>query len=185
MNGSSGLDGGVAGGDRPGPDLLFIEGEKRPQAEHAIRRVDERFTPDSATPSSFKYSAPPPGPGWQDHSQLRADDDRFARQMRPGVIAHLLDQGMGRERRVPLLDIAGQDRRLVGQQEKAALDDFFIRRHGQRQGMGRLAGVQVRFKLSRARAPPITRACRRVLRPWRSFRAACGWFRDQPAPVRW
>ena len=41
VNGASGLHGRVAGVNCPGTDLFFVEGEKRPQAEHVIRGPNE------------------------------------------------------------------------------------------------------------------------------------------------
>jgi len=51
--------------------------------------------------------------------------------MRLHVVANFLDERvLVRRGEFGFLDVAGEDGRLVGQQEKTALDDFFVR--GQR-----------------------------------------------------
>ena len=68
--------------------------------------------------------------------------------MRLHVVAHFLDERIfvgGGE--VGFLHVAGEDRRLVGQQEETPDDGFFVRRQRQAERVGRLAGVQVRANL--------------------------------------
>ena len=85
--------------------------------------------PDSATPSSFKYTPRlPPAANPQVAFNLRADDDGFAREMRLHVVAHFLNERvLIRRGEFGFLDVAGENDRLVGQQEETALDDFLVR----------------------------------------------------------
>ena len=59
---------------------------------------------------------------------LRADDDGFAGEMRLDVVAHFLDERIfvgGGE--VGFLHVAGENGRLVGEQEKSSGDRLFPR----------------------------------------------------------
>ena len=68
--------------------------------------------------------------------------------MRAGVVADFDDlRVVVRASKVALLHIGGEDGRLVGEQEEAPDDQLFLRGERQTQGVGGLAGVQVRPNL--------------------------------------
>ena len=88
--------------------------------------------------------------------------------MRLHVFADFEDVGIlvgGGE--IGFLHVAGEDRRLVGEQEERLGDDFFLRR--ELDGERGLAGVETRFKFFEHGVLGERRLCRRAWRPWRRF----------------
>ena len=64
------------------------------------------------------------------------------------MVAHFLDERiLVRRGEFGFLDVAGENDRLVGQQEETALDDFLVRPQRERQRVGRFARVQMGAKL--------------------------------------
>ncbi len=77
--------------------------------------------------------------------ELRADDDGFAVEMRLHVLADLHDVGIGLGgREIGFLDVAREDRRLVGEQEERTRERAILGR--QRHRERRLAGVERRLE---------------------------------------
>ena len=155
----------------PGARLLLPGGEVGPQAEDVVGRPDE-LTHAGFLDTEFREELLRLVGGQVDEValDLGTDHDGLAGEVLLDVLAHLQDIGVGvRRRQLRLLDIAGEDRGLVGQQPEGLGDGLLLR--GERERDARLARVEVR--LDPAVTAPQTNITRAAFKSLPGFTLLC------------
>src|SRR3954465_7804060 len=137
--------------NRPRADLLLARGEVGLQAEQVVRRADQRADAALLYPEFLQERVRFIRRQVDEIAlDLRADHDGLTGQVRLDVLPHLhYVRVRVRCRKIRLLDVARENRGLVGEEEERGGEHTFLGREIDRER--RLPGVQRRFDLRKHR----------------------------------
>ena len=118
----------VPGVDGPGPRFLFARGEVGAQTEQMISGANEAHRRRFFDPEAFQVFALLVLTEIDEIGfDLRGNDNRFGIEMGLYVLAHGLDMRIGVGRgKLLFRDVAGEESRLAGEEEKALKQGLFV-----------------------------------------------------------